>query len=173
MYIMRLGTNGVFCGRVIFQQGTIMKSILLITIVSCLFLSACNDSYQDNSTTELNDLIGFNQVKWKGLDISSYTFTYYLGPNDCPTADANPPVEITVINNTITNLYVPELGTNLDVSSSHYPTIDDVFENMISSIDYIGDAPLFDEHFGYPIHYETDVSVAECDGYSIAISSFI
>ncbi len=79
-----------------------MKSILLITIVSFLLLSACNDSSKDNLTTELNDLIESNQIKWKDSNISTYTFTYYSGPNDCPTADPYPPVEITVENNSIT-----------------------------------------------------------------------
>jgi hypothetical protein len=122
---------------------------------------------------ESNDLIESNQIKWKDSNISNYTFTYYSEPNDCPSVDPFPPVEITVENNSITNLYVPQLGTNLDISTSTYPTINDVFENMINSIEDIEGTPSFDENFGYPLNYETDISDAECDGYSIAISSFI
>jgi len=150
-----------------------MKSTLLITTISVLLLSACNNSSQNNSTTELNNLIEFNQVKWINSNISAYTFTYYSGPSDCPTADPLPPVEITVENNTITNLYIPQLDTSLEISTSTYPTINDIFENMLNSIEDIKGDQSFDENFGYPLNYQTDISDAECDGYSIAISSFI
>jgi len=108
------------------------------------------------------------KFKYKNLYI-----TYSSGPSDCPTVDSFPPVEITVENNAITNLYVPQLGTNLEISTSTYPTINDIFENMLSSIEDIKGTQSFDENFDYPLNYETDKSDEECDGYSITISFFI
>jgi hypothetical protein len=150
-----------------------MYSKLLIGTLSCFLLFSCNDSSQNDSTTELVNLIETNQEKWKSSNITTYTFTYYSAPTDCPTADPFPPVEITVENNTVTNLYVPELGINLDIITSSYLTINEIYEVMIDSIDVIEGEPSFDEYFGYPINYETDVSGAECDGFSITLSSFI
>jgi hypothetical protein len=150
-----------------------MNAKLLIGTVSCFLLFSCNDSSQDKLTTELINLIETNQEKWEASNISTYAFTYYSAPTDCPTADPFPPVEITVENDTVANLYVPDLGINLDISINSYPTINEIYEVIIDSIDVIEGKPSFDEYFGYPINYETDASDAECDGFSVTLSSFI
>ena len=54
-----------------------------------------------------------------------------------------------------------------------YPTIADVFIDMLNSVEHIQGTPSFDKTFGYPISYETDISNLECDGYSVTITSFI
>jgi len=146
-----------------------MNFKLLIYTLSLILLSACDDS----STKELTNLIESNQKIWDDSGISSYTFTYYSPPNDCPSVDPFPAVEITIVDNVITELYVPDLDSNLDIESQTYPTIDDVFENMLNSVEYIQGTPLFDETFGFPLSYMTDMSDSDCDGYSITISSFM
>ena len=146
------------------------SNLLLISALSVFLLCSCDD---DSSDPEPSNLIELNQKKWEDSNISTYTYTYVSYPNDCPTADAFPPVEITIVENVITNLYVPDLGTTLDVSTNSYPTIDDVFEGMNNKSEYLKGTPSFDETFGYPINYETDISELECDGYSVTISSFI
>jgi hypothetical protein len=150
-----------------------MNSKLLVSAFSCFLLFSCDDSSQENSTKELINLIEVNQDKWEASNINTYTFTYYAPPNDCPTADAFPAVEITIVNNRFTNLYVVELDETLDLDSQSFPTINDVFENMSNSVNDIKGTPSFDDTFGYPINYETDISDLECDGYSISISSLI
>ncbi|MCJ8296459.1 MAG: DUF6174 domain-containing protein [Colwellia sp.] len=150
-----------------------MNSKLFIGTLSFFLLFSCDDSSQDNSPTELINLIESNQGKWEASNIGTYIFTYYSPPNDCPTVDPFPAVEITIVNNVITNLYVVELGEILDLGSHSFPTIDDVFENMINSVNDIEGTPSFDDTFGYPVNYETDISDLECDGYSVTISSFI
>ncbi|MGJ8680742.1 DUF6174 domain-containing protein [Paraglaciecola sp.] len=146
---------------------------LLIGTLSCFLLFSCGDISQDDSTAVLVNLIKTNQGKWEASNITTYTFTYYSAPTDCPTADPFPPAEITVENNTVTNLYVPELGINLDISANSYPTINEIYNDIFNSIEDIKEVPLFDEYFGYPINYKTDVSAEPCDGNSITLSSFI
>lgn len=150
-----------------------MYSKILIGTLSFFLLFSCDDNSQDDSTTELVNLIETNFEKWKASNVATYTFTYYLAPTDCPAADPIPPVEVTVENNTVTNLYVPDLGVNLDISTSSYPTINEIFEVMIDSKDVIEGLPSFDEYFGYPINYKTNISGAQCDGFSVTLSSFI
>lgn len=145
----------------------------VISTLSFFLLFACNDNAQDSATTELINLIESNQQKWASANISTYTFTYYSPPNDCPTADAFPAVEITIEQNVITKLYLPGLGKSLALDSQAYPTINDVFQNMINAVEHIEGIPLFDATFGYPTSYKTDRSKLACDGYSITISSFI
>ncbi|MBB1386525.1 hypothetical protein H5119_13415 [Pseudoalteromonas sp. SG45-5] len=150
-----------------------MNFKLLMCTLSFSLLFACNDSSPDSQTTELTNLIGTNYQKWKNSNINTYAFTYHAPPSDCPATDALPPVEITIENNVITKLYIPELGESLELDSQVYPTIADVFENMLKSVEHIKGTPLFDKTFGYPISYETDISDLECDGYSITITSFM
>lgn len=146
------------------------SNLLLISTLSVFLLIACND---DSSDRELTNLIEQNMKKWEDSDISTYTYTYASYPNDCPTADAFPAVEITIVDNIITNLYVPDFGTNLDVNTNNYPTIDEIFDDINNESEYLKGLPSFDKVFGYPINYETDISDLECDGFSVTISSFI
>ena len=150
-----------------------MNSKLLLVTLGCLLLFSCDDSSKSNSTKELLALIEVNQKKWEAANIDTYTFTYYSPPNDCPTVDPRPAVEITVENEVVSKLYVIDFDSFLDVGSSSFPTIDNVFHKMINSVEHIKGTPLFDDTFGFPIEYETDVSSQECDGYSVYISSFI
>ena len=150
-----------------------MNFKLLIVLLSCALLFSCDNSSEDNSTTELLNLIVSNQEKWQDSNIETYTFTYYSPPNDCPTVDPHPAVEITVENNVITKLYVIELDKILALGTLGFPTIDNLFEKMINSVKHIKGTPTFDNTFGYPVNYETDISNSECDGYSINIMSFI
>ncbi|WP_440904316.1 DUF6174 domain-containing protein [Catenovulum sp. SX2] len=138
-----------------------------------LILVGCNGTSDQDSRFELEGLISANKHKWDNLEINTYTYTYANYPSDCPNVDIFPPVEITVENNVITQLYVPDLGTFLAVRDGSYPTIDEIFENMLSSIDSIENLPSFDESFGYPISYDVDLSSAECDGFTLSVSSFL
>ena len=146
-----------------------MNFKFLIYAVCFVLLSACNEI----SKKDLTNLIESNQEKWESANINSYTYTYYSFPIDCPNVDPFPAVEISVENNIITELYVPDLGVSLDLSYHSYPTMDDIFNNMIDSVEDIQSTPFFNVILGYPTNYETDMSSSECDGYSIQISSFI
>ena len=150
-----------------------MNFKLLIVLLSCITLFACDDSAEDKVAPELLNVIKSNQQKWQASNIETYTITYYAPPNDCPTVDPHPAVEITVENNVITKLYVIELDVNLELGTLDFPTIDKLFEKMINSVEHIKGMPTFDNTFGYPVNYETDINNVECNGYSINILSFI
>ncbi|MUH73229.1 DUF6174 domain-containing protein [Psychrosphaera haliotis] len=148
-----------------------MKLIMLISFLSCLTLSACSSDSNDNS--DLLSVIEMNQKIWMSSGIESYTFTYQNLPNDCPTADALPAVEITVEDNSITKVYEIDSGNNLPLENNNYPTILALFEQMKSAINSIEGEPSFDSRLGYPTKYSTDKSSADCDGYTISVYSFI
>jgi len=122
---------------------------------------------------EFISLIQSNKNIWVSSGVSDYTFTYFSSMTDCPTADPYVPVEITVEDGSISSIYVPDFEIFKDIESTHYSTIEQIFENMIESSSSIQGEPIFDAAFGYPILYETDLSSAECDGQSVQISSFV
>ncbi len=149
-----------------------MNSKYLIFL--CLFsLQGCNGSSDDNENPDTFSLIQEHEKTWLASGVTSYTFIYSSSASDCPTADPFPPVEITVINGSISSVYVPEFGEFQALENTNYPTIDQIFENMLESTSTIKGVPIFDENFGYPVSYTTDSSSAECDGNSVVVSSFI
>ena len=140
----------------------------------CLFLlQGCGDESTDNESKDTINLIQKNENIWLTSGIKSYTFTYFSSPNDCPTADPYPPVEITVINGSIDSIYVVEFDEFQEVENTHYLTVDQIFESMLENGNSIQGVPSFDETWGYPVSYSIDLSSAECDGISVNISSFI
>ncbi len=143
-------------------------------VLLCLFLiQGCDDESSENENKYTFNLIQKNKDIWLASGIKSYTFTYFSSPNDCPTADPYPPVEITVINGSIDSIYVVEFDVFQEVENSHYLTMDQIFENMLENGNSIQGVPSFDETLGYPVSYSIDLSSAECDGKSVNISSFI
>lgn len=146
-----------------------MKIRYLVALLS-FFLLGCDDS---DSSTDLTKEIETQQASWSSLLISDYTFFYQVTPTDCPTADALPGYEITVINGAVATAYVPEYGETVDVTYTSLPTIDEVFEQLLDSVDDLSVEPEYDEDFSFPTYYETDESDAECDGFSINVSNFM
>ncbi|WP_440874298.1 DUF6174 domain-containing protein [Thalassotalea sp. PLHSN55] len=144
-----------------------------LVFLCLLGLEGCDNSSDENQNQNVNSLIQENENVWLDSGVKSYTFTYVSSPSDCPTADPFPPVEITVINGNISSIYVPEFGEFLEIENTTYPTIDEIFEHMLESADTIKGMPVFDDNFGYPISYSSDLSSAECDARSVLVSSFI
>jgi|TARA_R110002111_G_scaffold110319_3_gene169721 hypothetical protein len=154
-----------------------MNSKLLVFLGAFTLFGCSDDSAivanQAAHSEDVVKLIEANKLVWTSSNIQTYTFTYYSPPTDCPNVDPYPPVEITVEEGTISRLFVPDLDVLLDIEDSRYPTINGIFIKMDEKSFNIKGVPTFDTTFGYPVKYGVDLSDAECDGYSVNVSSFI
>lgn len=133
----------------------------------------CDDDSSEKELQSTINLIKTNKSTWLASGVDSYTFTYFSSMSDCALANPFPPVEITVVNGSILSIYVPEFDQFQDVEKTHHLTISQMFENMLENAGDIKGVPSFDDNFGYPKSYNTDLSDAECDGNSVVVSSFI
>ncbi|MCW8092432.1 DUF6174 domain-containing protein [Alteromonas sp. ASW11-130] len=144
----------------------------LVVIISGLLLG-CGNENEERVEQNLREIILEKQTAWEATGINSYTFTYSETPNDCPTAQPFPPVEIQVVEGKITSLYIPSQGSYLEPSERVFPTIDRVFINMKQQVDTLQGTPEFDNTLHFPVKYSVEKSAAPCDGHIISISSFI
>lgn len=144
-----------------------------------LLLLGCESN---SGSSNVMDQIRKNKIKWESSGLSSYTYIYSNYPTDCPAMDVYPPVVITVVNNTVSSVYVPEFGA-YEESLLGWPTITKLFETMVVDASdnptvfsknriEINKEPEFDELYGYPVSYYFDKSNKECDAFSVRISEF-
>ena len=159
-----------------------MSKIPLIMVFGVLFLTGCqsNDNPHNSPGNVLIE-IQKNQNTWDELGLVNYQFSYYNPPGDCPTIDPFPSVVITVSEGKVSSVFVPEFGAETEAEG--WPTIDDVFEDMIKKTETnyseysknkseLKALPSFDSNFGHPTEYFYDKSNKECDAEHLYIDDF-